>query len=342
MRAMVLEAYKAPLVPRIVPVPDLGPQEVLVRIRAAGVCATDLGIVSGKIPSVRAPRILGHEIAGVIELAGGEVQNLWPGDAVVVRYYITCGDCDYCRIGRDTLCTRVAGRIGLELDGGFAEFVKVPASNAFPISLKIPAPQAAVLPDAGAAAWHAVRKQGEVGAGQRVLVVGAGGLGLMAIQMARLCGAEVTAVDNHPEKLTFAQEAGAQTVILGRNDFARQLDNEDVFDVAVDLVGDPMTILDCIESLAPGGRLVLGSYGSGNAPVGLDPKSLIMKEVVVLGSRGSSKQDLVDVIRMVEAGWIRPVVGLELKLEEVNRGLELLEAREVMGRCVVIPDPIQR
>ena len=339
MRAMVLEGYEAPLVSRAVPKPAIRPHDVLIRVGAAGVCATDLSIVAGSLPSVQPPRILGHEIAGVVSEVGSEVGNIHQGDTVVVCYYLSCGDCDYCRIGRHTLCTRLGGRIGLEFDGGFAEFVTVPARSAFPISSAIPFAYAAVLPDAGAAAWHAVCDRGHIGPGMQALVVGAGGLGLMAIQMAALCGAEVAAVDKHDAKLEAARDAGAASAVLvtgGRSPLPESLVG--ACDVAIDFVGERSSLALALQSLRPGGRLVMVSYGYGGEQLMVEPKQVIMKEIEVVGSRGSSRQDLIDVIRLVESGRVRPVVGNTFALEEANLALESLRAGGVIGRCVLAFD----
>jgi propanol-preferring alcohol dehydrogenase len=270
------------------------------------------------------------------------VHNLKAGDHVVVCYYLTCGSCRYCRTGRDTLCQAVRARIGLELDGGFAEYVAIPATAAFRIASSLPLDQAATLADAGAAAWHAVHRKGRVLAGDRVVIVGAGGLGLFAIQMARLSGATVVAIDQNEEKLDVARRMGADEAIATAGSFAQAVLTNGRADVVVDLVGEPETLTEALHCLRPDGRLVLVAYGPTGRPWPVDPKQVVVTETTLVGSRGSYKQDLVDVIDMVERGRVRPVVGQVAPLEAANEVLSALARGDITGRAVLDPRQISR
>jgi propanol-preferring alcohol dehydrogenase len=335
VRAAVLREYGRPLDVCEVPDPVPGPNDALVRVRAAGVCATDLTIRAGGLPAARPPRIPGHEIAGEVVTLGTNTGGVGPrvGDHVIVCYYLTCGACGYCRTGRDTLCERVRGRVGVELDGGFAELVAVPTASLFPVGEAVGFDAAAVLADAGAASWHALRRQGQLVAGERVIVVGAGGLGLIAIQLARLVDAHPVAVDVSDEKLAAARDAGAEDVALSSTDWPAALGPADL---VLDLVGKPETIEASLRAVRPDGRVVLVSYGAGEN-VTVAPRSLITAQLRVIGSRGSYKTELADVIRFTEEGSLRPVVGRSYPLAAINEALDALAAGTVLGRATVCP-----
>lgn len=160
MEAMVLERFGEPLHHTERPEPAIRPDEVLVRVGACGVCGTDLKISSGALPGIDPPRIMGHEIAGTVERVGSEVRVLRPGQRVTCYFYISCGRCPNCRAGRGTICTEFQGRLGFERDGGFAEYVAVPAQNCIPIPDSLGFAEAGVLEDAVSTPYHALVTRG--------------------------------------------------------------------------------------------------------------------------------------------------------------------------------------
>ena len=183
MRAAVLEEFGTPLNIRQVEVPRIGPEEVLVRVRNCGVCGTDLKIKAGKSGPAPLPMIMGHEAAGeVVEVAPG-IAEFQPGDRVVVNFYIACGQCRYCRRGRDTLCDNLRQH-GFNTDGGYAEYMKTRAANLCKVPDHVPLEQACILADAVATPYHAVTERAQVGPGTTVALIGTGGVGLHALQMA--------------------------------------------------------------------------------------------------------------------------------------------------------------
>src|SRR5512133_3279422 len=217
MKAMRLEQYDGPLVLRDLPTPEPGPGEVLVKVAACGVCRTDVKILRGEIPPpiVNLPHTPGHEPAGVIAAVGPGVEDVQVGDRVVVYFYINCGHCEMCRKNRGNICFEIR-RLGFELPGAYAEYLLVPAGHVIPIG-DLDFVQTAILPDAVAVPYHAIRHQARVEPGQDVLIVGVGGLGVHAIQIAKLEGARVIAVDVDEERLELARQLGADEVVNARD-----------------------------------------------------------------------------------------------------------------------------
>lgn len=334
MKTQVLYEFHKPLVLEDRPDPTPGAGEAVVRIRACGVCLTDAIITRGGMAVVKLPHVLGHEIAGEVEALGpGTDHEVKVGDPVVVRYYVTCGECDYCRTSRETLCTSLRGRIGVEFTGGYADRIVVPVAQLYGFDRKVPFEEAAVLADAGAASWHALRTQASLARGERVIIVGAGGgLGLIAVQLAIYLGAEVAAVDITDEKLAAAKRSGAQSVARGDEDWVEKLGKADV---VLDLVGQPEVILNGIKALRRDGRLILGTFSG--PPVSISQYPLATQQLRIIGSRGSYKRELPEVIRLVEQGHLKPVVGATYPLAEANQALSDLAAGKYVGRAALIP-----
>ncbi len=208
MRAMVLEGFGRRLTEAQVPKPDPGPGEVLLRVRACGVCQTDLKILKGghaSSPRVVFPHIPGHEVSGVVEELGPGTTGLSPGDLVVVNIYDSCGECEYCRSGRESLCVHLGAWIGFDSPGGMAEYVRVPARNVVLLPRHLAPERAAILGDAIATSVRAIKTRGEVRPGQTVLITGAGGVGLHAVQVACGLGARVIAADISASRLQLAR-----------------------------------------------------------------------------------------------------------------------------------------
>ncbi len=208
MKAVRLVRAGAPLEQFEIAPPATGPQDVLVRVRAAGICHSDAHYRAGRSPVSPLPLTLGHEVAGIVAQVGREVIRLKVGDRVCLHYLVTCGTCEHCCRGLEQFC--VAGAmIGKHRDGGYAEFIVVPGRNAFVLPPEIHFPNAAVLMCSSATSLHALHK-GRFKSGDTVAVFGVGGLGLSAVQLARGLGAStVYAVDINPGKLELAGHFGA-------------------------------------------------------------------------------------------------------------------------------------
>src|SRR2546430_4442915 len=224
MKAMVLRELAGQLRLTEVPIPVPGPGEVRVRVRATGVGLTVVIMTANPGLVTSFPRIPGHEIAGEVVEVGPLVRNVKQGDRVACHFYLTCHACSYCRSGRETLCQDFRGYLGMAADGGYAEFVSVPALNLCKIPEGVSDLEAAVATDALATPLHACREEARIGPGDRVLVVGAGGgVGIHAVQVAKLCGGQVLGADVADDKLEMVKAVGADAVIdARRGDLAQQ------------------------------------------------------------------------------------------------------------------------
>jgi D-arabinose 1-dehydrogenase-like Zn-dependent alcohol dehydrogenase len=346
---MVLSEYGKPLEERGVPDRAPGSNEVLIDVEAAALCASDVHAqaggysrATGRFPALTPPILLGHQIAGRVVECGAEVQSAMAGERCVVFCYLYCGSCLRCLSARQNLCERVAKRIGFEVEGGFAERVVVPEHNAFPISSDVVPAEAAVLPDAVSTSYHGVVTRGGIKHGEKVLILGTGALGLYAVRLSALRGADVVAVDRaDDERLEWARRFGARKTLAWRSgispesfvDQLRKAVDTDV-DVVVDLVGSSATLSVAAELLRPKGRLVtIGVSARGSYPA----KMLAQKSIRVLGSLASTPADLLSVLDLHRRGQIQPLVSDTLSLPEVNDGLEALRRGSVVGRLVVVP-----
>lgn len=242
-----------------VKVPAVGARDVLVRVKAAGICHSDAHYRAGKSLVRPLPLTLGHEVAGVVERAGAEVAQFKAGDRVCLHYLTSCGECPYCQRGNEQFCASGA-MIGKYRDGGYAEFIVMPARSVFRLPDEVPFEQGAILMCSSATSLHALNKA-RLRAGESVAVFGVGGLGLSAIQLAKVFGArEVYAVDIKPEKLALAKRFGAVPVNAAEcepvAEIGRLTGGRGV-DVALELIGLPLTMRQAVRSLAIQGRAAL-------------------------------------------------------------------------------------
>ena len=341
MKAMVLERFGEPMAFKEVPKPQIGQGEILLRTRACGLCGTDIKIFDGHVNTVRLPRIMGHELAGEVAAIGSGAQGWQIGDHAVVHIYLTCGQCYYCRTGRENNCNKGRIRIGFEADGGFGEFVRVPAGNVFKISKEIPLEGASILSGSVATPLHGIRTQGRLKTGETAAIIGIGGLGIHTLQLAVAMGARVIAVDIAEEKLDAARRFGAEaTINSAESDFVseiRRLTDGEGADLIAEIVSGsqlPLILEKSVEALRLGGRLVLLGYQYGQR-FSLDPAKIVYDEIVVMGSRASIRQDLVDVISLVERGKVKPVISERFPLERTNEAFVRLRNSASLGRIVV-------
>lgn len=344
MRAMVLEQAGALLVMRDVAVPDIQADEVLVRVRAVGVGLTiNIMLGSGLVTSY--PRIPGHELAGDIVRIGSRVETFIPGQRVTCSFFLVCGVCKHCRSGRETLCANFKGFIGMARDGGYAQYVALPARNVVPVPEGVTFEQAAVAADAVATAYHSCMSEAQIKIGDDVLIVGAaGGVGIQTVKMAQAIGARVFAADVGQNKLKFLRDHRADFVIDGAQGpiaaQVRQLTAGVGVDAAVDIVGSKETMEACYDSLAYGGRLAMVGFRP-KATFGadwnftLDGWTLNRGELEVHGSRYVNLAEIHATLRLIARKKVEPVIGRRYSLDQINEAHDALKNNETLGRVVV-------
>jgi 2-desacetyl-2-hydroxyethyl bacteriochlorophyllide A dehydrogenase len=337
MRALVLEEFGGPFTLKDVAIPQIGPHEALVRVRNVGVCGTDGKIRAGRMGLNVLPLIMGHEVAGEVAEVGREVREVAPGDRVTVNFYVTCGRCQFCREGRDTLCQEVRQH-GFSLDGGFADYVKTPGVNLCKVPAHVPLERACILADAVATSYHAVTKRAQVRPGKTVALVGVGGVGLHALQMAKLAGGWVVAVDVNEARLNLARKFGADAVVDARqgpfDQVVRQLTGGQGVDIVLEFVANAQTLPSSYHSLKRAGRLVFVGY-TPELPMSVMPHELVRNEWEIMGSRATTKQELQETMDLVAQGRIQPIVDRVFPLEDVELAFEALRQGNSLGRNVV-------
>lgn len=340
MRALVLEEFGGPLLLQDVPLPVPGPDDALVRVRACAVDQFDLTIRDGKFATAQTPIILGHEFAGVVEKIGANVTQVAAGDRVVSTLYLTCGRCRYCLSGRETICSDFRGYVGIHTPGAYAEYTVVPAANLVVLPAHISFAEGSVIANAIGTPYHALLKRARLRVGEHIIVTGAGGgVGVHAVQLARLMGASVMAVDIGQSKLEMAGSLGAEvTFNASSGDFsavAKEWTKGEGVEAVLELVGSA-TFEWSIRSLARGGRMVIVGSHSGSG-LTVSPQAMISNEWEILGSRNVSKQELREVVDLVAAGRIKPVVTGTYSLGDIEELHGRLRNRDIVGRVVVVP-----
>jgi NADPH:quinone reductase-like Zn-dependent oxidoreductase len=342
MRAVVFDRTGGPevLEPRDVPVPAIRADEVLVRVRACGINHLDLWVRRG-LPGLSPPmpHVLGNDVVGEIAEVGSAVRHLDAGAKTLVLPTLSCGHCASCYAGDDHLC-REYDVLGRGRHGGYAEYVAVPGVNCLPYPGDLSWEQAAAVPLVSLTAWHMLVGRAAVRAGEDVLVIGAGsGVGSVAVQVARLLGARVIATASGPDKCERARALGAHDVIdhAGEDIAARvrELTARKGVEVVFEHVGGRVFEAG-VASLARNGRLVTCGATIGS-DVKLSVNVLFGKHLTLMGSWMGRRAELVDVLRHVRSGAIRPVVDSALPLERAREAHERIEARQHFGKLVLVP-----
>jgi len=340
MKALVVREFGGPLILEDVQIPKPGADEALIRVKACAVDQFDLTIRDGKFPTAKTPIILGHEIAGIAEAVGANVDNVKPGDRVTSTLYLTCGRCRYCLTGRETICADFKGYIGIHTPGAYAEYTTVPAVNLVKLPESISFPEGSVIANAIGTPYHALTKRAKIQLGERVIITGAGGgVGVHAIQLAKMMGAFVMAVDIGKEKLALARELGADVLFdASSGDFsgiAREWTNGEGAEVVVELVGTK-TFEYALKWISRGGRMVIIGARTGTLWSG-SPQAMITNEWEILGSRNVTKRELAEVVALVAAGRVKPIVTGTYPLEEAESLHQRLRKQETIGRVVLEP-----
>lgn len=339
VKAQFFRAWGGPLTYGERPCPTPAENEVVVAVRACGVGLTVLNCIDGHLgrPDTL-PRIPGHEITGVVAETGPGVSTVRPGDRVMAFFYLTCGGCEFCRTGRDSLCREHRGYIGVHRDGGYAEFVALPEANVLPLPGGVSFADATAIPDAIATSYHVCASRGGVRVGDRVLVIGAGGgVGIHMIQMAHLFGGAVVAVDVSDEKLAHCRNLCAEHSVNFRATDAAARAREALnggATVTIDLVGSQDTLEWSFDLLAPTGRMVLLTTFPG-AGFQVTARQMVMGELTVLGSRYCGRAEALVAAALVRDGRIRPVVSDICSLRDASTLHAKLREGAVLGRGAI-------
>jgi 2-desacetyl-2-hydroxyethyl bacteriochlorophyllide A dehydrogenase len=342
MKAVRLVAAGRPLEMQEIDVPETGPKDVLVRVKAAGICHSDAHYRAGRSVVDPLPMTLGHEVAGIVEKVGADVTTLTVGDRVCLHYMVTCGDCVYCSQGNEQFCT--SGKmIGKYRDGGYAEYIGIPARSAFRLPDEIPFEQGAIMMCSSATSFHALRKA-RLQPGETVAIFGMGGLGMSALRLAQALGAlQVYAVDIERGKLEMAERFGALPIDASETDPVQEiwrLTGGRGVDVALELIGLPLTMEQGVKSLAILGRLAIAGITEQTFEIA-PYYELIGKEAEVIGVSDHLAQEFPLLLewarrgRLDLSGVITQTVALDALA--VNEVLDRLEEFGEGVRAVITP-----
>jgi acryloyl-coenzyme A reductase len=338
MKAISFEAFGPPTVLKVINAPDPspGPHDVLVRIEAAGVCHHDVMHRAGRIPGAKPAVILGHETAGRIEAIGAAVTVHRVGDPVIVYQRAFCGECRHCLRGRMDLCAML-GKPAVDTAGSYAEFVKVPATQAIGIPAEMPFESAALACCPIGTSVRALRAVAGINPGDTVLVTGAsGGLGMHQLQLVRALGGRSIAVTTDATKTHDLRQAGADEVVLAVNGaFSKPVWEATArrgVDIVIENVGQ--TLAESLRTLAPNGiAVVLGNIGVDAVPV--LPGLLIGRRLRIAGSGMATHEDIRQAIALIASGAVRPIIDRVLPFTAAAEAHALVESRALRGRVVL-------
>ncbi len=352
MRAVQADAIRRPMTLRDVAVPEIGEHDALVRVVASGICRTDWHVWNGDWTwaglNLPLPITLGHEIGGVIERVGSEVTSLTPGMKVCVPFNFADGTCPYCKRGKQNLCENASWNFTTPGAGGFAEYARVPNAqlNCIPLPENVTERDGAALGCRYMTAYRAVRSQAAVRPGETVLVIGIGGVGRSAVQIATAMGGLVIAVDSKPSALEAAKMLGAKAVVnsadLKPEDIAKRVKeaNDGLgVEVAIDAMGGHTTTPAAIDSLAKGGRLVVAGLTTqddqGQISIPID--QIVLSELSITGTLGNPHGDYGDLLQLVNSGRLQPskLIGEEVALKDVQSVFDRLPKFQTEGFTVI-------
>jgi D-arabinose 1-dehydrogenase-like Zn-dependent alcohol dehydrogenase len=342
MRAVQLTQIGKALEDKDVPIPQIGPKDVLIRVAAAGICHSDAHYRAGISRIYNLPVTLGHEIAGRVEEVGNDVTHISPGDRVCVHYLVHCGICEFCLRGVEQFC-RSAQMIGKHRDGGYAEFIKVPGRNAFVLPDQISIETGAIMMCSSATALHALNKA-RFKAGESIAIFGFGGLGFSALQLALAfdCG-DVYVVEITPAKLASAANMGAIAIDARPADPVEQIKEATAgtgVDVALELIGSAKTMRQAVLCLSRLGRAALVGLTAESISIFPYPE-LINKEAEIIGVSDHLATELPMLIELARSGKLRfppeTLRVVDLDAPQINAALDSLQDSIDHVRTVIVP-----
>jgi D-arabinose 1-dehydrogenase-like Zn-dependent alcohol dehydrogenase len=329
---MIMTGIKKPFAKQDVPDPQPGPGQVRIRLHATGVCGTDVHVWHGELP-VPLPLVLGHEPVGVIDAVNPGVRSPKVGDRVGVSWFQAgCGRCRYCQIKQAKFCAEP--KTWITNGGGYAEYMIAEAEGCTLIPDGLGWEQAAPLFCGGFSAMSAYRAA-KPQPGDRIAVIGIGGLGHLALQVAKAMGHEVVAITNSADKQQDAKAMGADEVLVIRDHVGKELTMMGGVDAVLSFSPSMKQNSQAVEGLRPGGRLVTTAVSA--EPIQGDPVQMLFKQTSIIGSAQNDPADLVDIVGLVAAGKVKPRLEV-YRLDEINRVLARLDEGKVRHRAVVTHD----
>lgn len=342
MKAVRLVEIQKPLENQEIPVPEIGAKDILVQVKAAGICHSDAHYRAGLSAVSHLPLTLGHEVSGVVKEVGDAVTHVKPGDRVCLHYLLTCGDCYYCSTGNEQFCPE-AQMLGHHANGGYAEYIAVPARNAIPLPDDIPFEEGATLMCASATSYHALLKA-RIKPSETVAIYGCGGLGQSAVQLAKAFGAlEVFGIDINTDKLEMVREHGAIPIHSKETNPVAEIKkrtNGKGVDIAIELIGLPQTQKQAIQSVGPMGRVVF--VGLSTQEISLNSyRDVLGNEVEIIGSNDHRLQELPALVayaakKMLDTSKVVSKT-IPLDADAINKVLDDLEKFGSDVRTVIVP-----
>lgn len=323
-----------------VPIPAVGPDDVLVRVDRCGICGTDVHIFQGHYAADRLPFIPGHEFTGTVARMGDRVSGLALGQRVVADINIGCGHCYFCRRNEILNCAEMR-QVGIHRDGAFAEYVAVPARQIIPAPEDV-APEVLALTEPVACVVRAARKAG-VGFGQSVVVLGAGPIGNLHIQMMRLVGAApIIAVELSPERAELAARAGADAVVTQPDrvlETVRNLTGGRGADIVIESIGSPALYAQAFDLIRPGGHVAAFGITGPDDTIPLRLLDLVLKENSIKGSVAGMGEDMHDALTLLTHGrfQVEPFTGSVVPLSAIQSAFDTLRDRPGVLKVQISP-----
>lgn len=351
MNASIIDGVRQLARVEQVAIPEIGPDDALIRVVASGICRSDWHLWNGDWAwfNQKLYKTLGHEIGGVVEAVGSNVKGIKVGMRITVPFNLACGSCPYCRKGRQNLCDNQQVPHSLEGSGGWAEYMRAPNAdmNCVPLPEGVDEMAAAALGCRFMTAWRAVQTQGAVRGGETVAIFGCGGVGQAAVEIASVLGARVIAVDVDDRKLAKMKELGADAVVnsagLSGEEAAQKVkaitDGNWGVDLAVDALGIRNTMIGALMSLRKGGRLSQVGLTSQaeQGQVSLPTDLIVVNEWEIRGSLGNPQGGYHDLLGMVARGKLNPtrLVTEEVRLSDVSRVLDDMDNFRTNGYVII-------
>ncbi len=341
MKSVRFYGKDKPLKVEEIKVPEIRSEEVLTKVKAAGICHTDLHFLDGTLEPWKGelPLILGHEVSGEVIRTGEDVKSFKKGDRVIINNNLNCGECKYCKFGRENLCSNL-DQYGFTVDGGYAEMIKVKESSLLELPEEIPFEIGSILPCSVASVYHGLVKIADLRKNDTLLINGFGGLGNSALQIAKYLEVRTLIVDVSEEKLKSASENGADFVINAAKDNVidkvMEFTEGEGLNAAVEFVGTATSMKNALDSLGKMGRYLIIGYTSDKLEI--TPLNMVVNEIEILSSVAYTMEDLKEVVELVADGKIEPKISKIVSLEEIPATLEELRKGRIKGRAVAKMD----